>query len=38
LIGLGYSQGDAREALKQVPETIEKMEEKIKLALKYLSK
>ncbi len=38
LIGLGYVQSDVREALKQIPETAERTEDKIKFALKYLSK
>ncbi|PIR05404.1 Holliday junction branch migration protein RuvA [Candidatus Kuenenbacteria bacterium CG11_big_fil_rev_8_21_14_0_20_37_9] len=38
LVSLGYAQTDVREALKQMPETVEKMEEKIKKALKILGK
>ncbi|MFH1909834.1 MAG: Holliday junction branch migration protein RuvA [bacterium] len=38
LTGLGYSQSDVREALRQIPETAEKMEEKIKASLKFLAK
>jgi Holliday junction DNA helicase RuvA len=38
LVGLGYSEADIRSALKQLPENITKTEEKIKQALKFLSK
>jgi len=38
LVSLGYAQTDVREALKQMPERVEKMEEKIKKALKILGK
>lgn len=38
LISLGYSQQEAREALKSVPTTVTNLQEKIKLALKHLTK
>lgn len=38
LVALGYSQQEAREALKAVPAEVTKLQEKVKLALKNLSK
>lgn len=38
LKSLGYSQNEAREAVKEIPKTITKTNEKIKEALKILSK
>ncbi len=38
LISLGYTQKDARDALKNMPKDIERTEEKIKYALKFLGK
>ena len=38
LAGLGYSDHDIRPTLKQIPEDITQTEEKIKKALKFLSK
>ncbi|MBI3952691.1 MAG: Holliday junction branch migration protein RuvA [Candidatus Doudnabacteria bacterium] len=38
LIALGYSQQQARDALKSVPGDVVKLQEKIKIALKFLSK
>lgn len=38
LVALGYSEGQARNALSQVPEKIAAVEERIKEALKILSK
>lgn len=38
LISLGYSERDAREALKQVPKNIEGASERVKAALKNLSR
>jgi Holliday junction DNA helicase RuvA len=37
LVSLGYSERDAREALKQVPQDIEGASERVKAALKQLS-
>lgn len=36
LIGLGYSELEARDALRELPETAATAEEKVRLALKYL--
>jgi holliday junction DNA helicase RuvA len=38
LMALGYSQQEAREALKNVPKEVDKLQEKIKVALKHLGK
>ena len=38
LVALGYSQQEARDALKNVPKETEKLQDKIKIALKSLSK
>jgi len=38
LIGLGYQAKDVRETLRQLPDGMEKMEDKIKSSLKILSK
>jgi holliday junction DNA helicase RuvA len=38
LIGLGYSNNQAKEALEQVDKNIKDISEKIKIALKYLGK
>lgn len=38
LVALGYSQQEARDALKTVPKDIVKLQEKIKIALKALSR
>lgn len=38
LLALGYSQQEARDALKSVPTTVESLQEKVKLALKALQK
>lgn len=38
LVVLGYTQQQAREALKAVPNEVVKLQEKVKLALKNLSK
>ncbi|MGE5297983.1 MAG: Holliday junction branch migration protein RuvA [Acidobacteriaceae bacterium] len=38
LISLGYSQQQAREALKAVPAAVKDIQDKVKLALKYLTK
>jgi Holliday junction DNA helicase RuvA len=38
LLALGYSQQEAREALKQVPAAMKNLQDKVKLALKYLNK
>jgi Holliday junction resolvasome RuvABC DNA-binding subunit len=38
LIGLGYSQQEAREALKNLPKDVVDLQAKIKIALKSLSK
>lgn len=38
LMHLGYKSGEAREALRQVPEDVNDMSKKIKYALKFLSK
>jgi len=38
LVALGYGERDVRDALRQLPDTAEKMEDKIKLALKFLGK
>lgn len=38
LIGLGYSDRDIRQALKQLPENISTTEDKVKKALKFLGK
>ena len=38
LVALGYSQFQARDALKQVPSTATKVEDKITAALKLLAK
>ena len=37
LVSLGYSERDAREALKKIPKEIENTSERVKLALKALS-
>jgi Holliday junction DNA helicase RuvA len=37
LVSLGYSERDAREALKQVPKEIEGASERVKAALKLLA-
>jgi Holliday junction DNA helicase RuvA len=38
LLALGYSQQEARAALKQVPATVNNLQDKVKLALKHLNK
>ena len=38
LIALGYSQQEARDALKTVPDNISKLQDKVKLALKVLGR
>lgn len=38
LLALGYSQPEARQALKQVPKEVSKLQEKVRLALKAISK
>lgn len=38
LLALGYSQQEARDALKQVPKEVASLSEKVKIALKSLSK
>jgi Holliday junction DNA helicase RuvA len=38
LLALGYSQQEAREALKQVPVSVSNLQDKVKLALKTLNK
>ena len=38
LVALGYSQQEARDALKAVPANISNLQEKVKIALKALSK
>lgn len=38
LINMGYSPSQARETIKKIPSNIEGIKEKIKQALKYLSK
>jgi len=38
LVALGYSQQEARDALKSVPADVAKLQDKIKIALKSLSK
>ncbi len=38
LLSLGYSERDVREAIRKIPGQLERMEDKIKSALKYLGK
>ena len=38
LMALGYSQQEARDALKEVPKEVSNLQEKVKIALKTLSK
>lgn len=38
LVSLGYSQAEARDALKSVPKDVENLQAKVKIALKALSK
>jgi holliday junction DNA helicase RuvA len=38
LLALGYSQQEAREALKNIPTTVTDLQDKVKLALKVLTK
>lgn len=38
LLSLGYSERDVREAIRKIPADLERMEDKIKSALKYLGK
>ncbi len=38
LLALGYSQQEAREALKNIPTSVKELQEKIKMALKVLTK
>jgi holliday junction DNA helicase RuvA len=38
LLALGYSQQEAREALKNIPSTVTDLQEKVKLALKVLTR
>ena len=38
LLSLGYGERDVREAVRKIPADLERMEDKIKSALKYLGK